>query len=300
MPAAISLQGLTKRYKRVEALNGATFDVASGETFGFLGPNGAGKTTTIRLLLDLLRPTAGRAEIFGLDCRRRSVEVRRKIGYLPGDLTLYGDMTGEEVLVLLARLSGRSGQLARRGSLLDRMELARADLRRKIREYSSGMRRKLGIIQAFQHEPPLLILDEPTDGLDPLMQEAFYVLVKEARDGGATLFISSHVLGEVDRLCDRVVLLREGKVILAGAVEEIRGLVPRSVSIVFDADASAPPPLPERFEIVRIAPRLWQVRVGGELGELLAAAAAFPIRDIQIDTPRLEDIIVSYYRGSAS
>lgn len=297
MPAAISLEGLAKRYGRVEALRGATFDVASGEVFGFLGPNGAGKTTTIRLLLDLLRPTAGRAEIFGLDCRRDSREVRSHLGYLPGDLTLYSDMTGRSLLELLGRLSGRAIDEQQRARLIDRMQLSRNDLGRRIREYSSGMRRKLGIVQAFQHEPELLILDEPTDGLDPLMQEAFYQLVRDAQAGGATLFISSHILAEVERMCGRIALLREGEVILVGAVDEVRRLAPRVVRISFAADTAPPRSLPERFQLVEAAPRAWTLRVQGELGELLGAASGHAIRDIEIETPRLEDVIVSFYRG---
>ena len=297
MQFAISLQSLTKRYGRVEALRGATFDVGAGEVFGFLGPNGAGKTTTIRLLLDLLRPSSGHAEIFGLDCRYKSREARSKIGYLPGDLALYSDMTGRSLLELLGRLSATPVHESKRQKLLDRMQLSAADLGRRIREYSSGMRRKLGIVQAFQHEPQLLILDEPTDGLDPLMQEAFYELVRDTAAAGVTLFISSHILSEVDRMCARIALLREGEVILVGAVEEVRRLAPRVVRIHFARETKAPPALVPRFALVEAAPLLWTFRVQGEIGELLQAAAGHPIRDIEIETPRLEDVIVGFYRG---
>ena len=296
MQSAISLHALTKRYGRVEALRGASFDVQTGEVFGFLGPNGAGKSTTIRCLLDLIRPTSGRAEIFGIDCRRRSRETRARTGYLPGELALYGDMTGAEMLDLLLRLSGASNA-SRRDELLDRLAFAGSDLRRRIREYSTGMRRKIGIVQAMQHDPPLLILDEPTEGLDPLMQEAFYEIVADARRRGTTIFMSSHILSEVDRTCDRIALLRKGEVVLVAPVEEVRKLAPRRVRIAFDAGVPAPPPLPDAFEIEEAAPLLWRVRASGELRELLAAARAHPIRDIEIDTPRLEDVIFRYYGG---
>ncbi|MFZ2491458.1 MAG: ABC transporter ATP-binding protein [Thermoanaerobaculia bacterium] len=296
MSAAISLRSLSKRYGAVHALREVTLEVPEAEVFGFLGPNGAGKTTTIRLLLDLLRPTSGHAEVFGMDCRTRSRETRAAIGYLPGELALYGDMTGSELLDLLARLSGGRVSAVTRRHLLDRMALADADLKRKIREYSSGMRRKLGIVQAFQHEPPLLILDEPTEGLDPLMQEEFYGLVREVHAHGTTAFISSHVLAEVDRMCGRIALLREGEVILTGAVADVRALAPRSVRIHFLEDAIAPRVWPASLQVVEITPRLWHVRTRSELGELLALASAFTIRDLEIESPRLEDVIVGYYR----
>ena len=297
MSAAISLHGLSKRYGRIEALRGASFDVQSGEVFGFLGPNAAGKTTTIRLLLDLIRPTSGNAQVFGMDTQRRSREVRSRVGYLPGELALYGDMTGRETLDLLLRLSGGTTDPSLRNTLLERLALPHSDLRRRVREYSTGMRRKLGIVQAMQHDPPLLILDEPTEGLDPLMQEAFYDVLADARGRGTTVFMSSHILSEVDRTCDRLALLRGGEVVLVATVDDIRRLAPRLVRITFDSDTPPPPLLPDAFEIEEAAPRLWRVRASGELRELVAAASAHAIRDIEIDTPRLEDVVFRYYGG---
>jgi ABC-2 type transport system ATP-binding protein len=194
LPEAIHLERLGKRYGRVEALNDVSLAVEEGQVFGFLGVNGAGKTTTIRILLDLVRPTAGRASVFGRDCQSAGLDVRAQLGYLPGEPGFYGDMTGEATLDLLGRLSRRGVDPSWRRGLLDRLELAAADLRRPIREYSTGMKRKLGIVQAFQADPPLLVLDEPTEGLDPLMQEAFYELLAEVRRRGRTVFMSSHVL----------------------------------------------------------------------------------------------------------
>ena len=178
---AISTAGLAKHYGRLVAVSDLTLEVRAGEVFGFLGLNGAGKTTTIRVLLDLLRPTHGRAWIFGRDCQADGLAVRAGLGYLPGEIGFYTDMTGEETLQLLARLGRKHVDRAYRRRLEDRFEFAPADLSRRLREYSSGMKRKLGIIQAFQADPPLLILDEPTEGLDPLMQEAFYELLTEVK-----------------------------------------------------------------------------------------------------------------------
>ena len=176
-------------------------EVVQGEVLGFLGLNGAGKTTAIRLLLDLLRPTSGKAFIFGHDCWTEGLAARARVGYLPGELGLYPDLTGFEVLDFLAGISRQAVDKRRRQELFDRLELPHSDLRRKLRQYSTGMKRKLGLIQAFQADPPLLILDEPTEGLDPLMQESFYVLLQDAKQKGRTVFMSSHVLSEVERSC---------------------------------------------------------------------------------------------------
>jgi len=208
--SAIRLESLGKRYGRVRALHDVSFEVARGEIFGFLGLNGAGKTTTIRILLDLVRPSAGHAFVFGADCRTQGLTVRSQIGYLPGELGFYGDMSGAATLDFLARLGGHAVDLEWRRLLLDRLKLSASDLDRRIREYSTGMKRKLGLVQALQAQAPLLILDEPTDGLDPLMQEAVYELLAETRRRGRTVFMSSHVLPEVERVCDRIALLRRG------------------------------------------------------------------------------------------
>jgi ABC-2 type transport system ATP-binding protein len=295
----IAIRGLTKHYGRLVAVSDLTLDVHAGEVFGFLGLNGAGKTTTIRVLLDLLRPTAGRAAIFDHDCQADGLAVRAQVGYLPGELGFYNEMTGEETLRLLARLSGRTVETAWRRQLEARFELATADLPRRIREYSSGMRRKLGLIQAFQADPPLLILDEPTEGLDPLMQEAFYDLLAEVRRRGRTVFLSSHILSEVERVCDRVAVLRAGRLALVAGVSEIRGLAPRRVRVTFQS----PVPfrsdlLPAAFEVVDIQPTAWQLHVRGPLGALVEALRVLPVDDIEVHEARLEDIIMKYYRDA--
>ena len=294
----IDVRRLTKRYGRLTAVRHLDLQVRSGETFGFLGLNGAGKTTTIRVLLDLLRPTAGSASVLGHDCQADGRAVRAAIGYLPGELGLYADMTGRQVLDLLDRLSARRAAPGHRRALCDRFTLSEGDLDRRLREYSSGMKRKVGLVQALQSDPPLLILDEPTEGLDPLMQEAFYDLLAEARNRGRTVFMSSHVLSEVGRVCDRIGLLREGELVLAAPVDQVRRLAPRRVQVVFDADV----PPPEMGSLAGLAlssaqARAWAFEVHGPMGPLMARLAGLPVVDLRVDEPRLEDVIIGYYRG---
>jgi len=295
-PPAIRLEGLGKRYGRLTALDGVSLDVRPGEIFGFLGLNGAGKTTTIRILLDLVRPTAGRASVFGLDCRGESLAVRAQIGYLPGELGFYSDMTGTAVLDLLGRLNQRPIDEAWQRELLDRLELASRDLGRRLREYSTGMKRKLGIVQAFQGDAPLLILDEPTDGLDPLMQEAVYDLLAEVRRRGRTVFMSSHVLPEVERVCDRIALLRRGTLALVSTVGDVRRLAARCVRIVFEGDVGPPGEWPDGCEALALTARAWDVRVQGPLGPLVALTAGLPVFDLEVREPHLEDVLKRYYK----
>ncbi len=294
---AIVLNDVTKRYGRTPAVRDLTLEVRGGETFGFLGLNGAGKTTTIRILLDLLRPTAGRASVLGHDCQREGLRVRAAIGYLPGEITFYQDMTGRQVLDLLGRL-GAAPPPDYAQQLLDRFELGAGDLDRRLREYSTGMKRKLGIVQAFQADPPLLILDEPTEGLDPLMQEAFYALLAEVRSRGRTVFMSSHVLSEVERVCDRIAVLRKGQLTLVAPVEQVRHLAPRRVQVIFATDVAAPDPssLVEGVSLVSALPRCWSFTVRGPLGPLLAQVSPMPIADLTVEEPRLEDVVIDYYR----
>jgi ABC-2 type transport system ATP-binding protein len=296
----IAIRGLTKHYGSLVAVSDLTLDVHAGEVFGFLGLNGAGKTTTIRLLLDLLRPTSGRAAIFDHDCQTASLAVRAHVGYLPGELGFYNDMTGEDTLRLLAQLSGSRVNPAWQRQLETRFELAASDLPRRLREYSTGMKRKLGLVQAFQADPPLLILDEPTEGLDPLMQEAFYDLLAECRRRGRTVFLSSHILSEVERVCDRVAVLRAGRLAIVAGVGEIRGLAPRRVRVTF----RSPVPyrsdlLPAPFQVVEVQPTAWQLHVRGPLGLLIETLRAHPIDDIEVHEARLEDIIMKYYRDAS-
>jgi ABC-2 type transport system ATP-binding protein len=294
--APISIRGLTKRYGNVLAVNNLSLEVIQGEILGFLGLNGAGKTTTIRILLDLLRPNSGNAFLLGHDCQADGLRGRRNIGYLPGEMGIYSDLTGREVLDLLAGLNSQLVDRVRRRELQDRLEFADGDLRRRLREYSTGMKRKLGLIQAFQSDPQLLILDEPTEGLDPLMQESFYKLLVDAKQRGRTVFMSSHVLSEVDRVCDRIALIRKGELVLLSGIEELRALAARPVRVLFAEDVSGVPALPGGSQVITADPRSWNLRVEGPLGPLLRAISTLPVRDIEIAEAKLEDVILKYYR----
>jgi ABC-2 type transport system ATP-binding protein len=292
----ISIRGLTKSYGRIMALKNLTLEVREGEVFGFLGLNGAGKTTAIRLLLDLLRPSSGEAFIFGRNCWSEGLHIRERIGYLPGEMGLYLDLTGIETLDFLAGLNRQPVDKVHRQKLCDRLELAQSDLRRRLREYSAGMKRKLGIIQAFQGKPRLLILDEPTDGLDPLMQESFYGLLAETKRDGATVFMSSHVLSEVERVCDRIALLRKGELALLTSVRESRQLAPRRLRVFFSREVPAPASLPPGHELVERTPSLWRLAVTGPLGSTLDLLRELPVSDMEVEEARLEEVVLKYYR----
>src|SRR5262249_15828743 len=261
--------------------------------------NGAGKTTTIRILLDLLRPTSGKAYIFGHDCQADGLQARSLVGYLPGEMGIYSDLAGREVLDFLARLNRQVANRQYRRELQDRLELPDSDLHRKLREYSTGMTRKLGLIQAFQSDPPLLILDEPTEGLDPLMQESFYKLLADVQQRGRTVFMSSHLLSEVQPVFDRVALLRKGELVLLSTVEEIRKMAARRVSVIFTEDVKLHPEFPPGHQIVEILPCRWSLRVEGSLGPLLHLLSTLPVKDIEVEEPRLEDVLIKYYREGA-
>ena len=297
---AIRFDSLAKRYGPVAAVHDVSLEVPQGEIFGFLGLNGAGKTTTIRIVLDLVRPTSGHAFVFGMNCRTSGLAVRAQIGYLPGELGFYGDMTGEATLDVLGRLNDRPIDKRRQGELLDRLQLAPRDLRRKIREYSTGMKRKLGIVQAFQSDAALLILDEPTEGLDPLMQDALYGLLAETRRRGRTVFMSSHVLPEVERVCDRIGLLRQGELVLVSTVDEVRRMAARRVRVTFREIVDvpvleSPGAWPEGCEVLELTPRAWTLRVHGPLGALIAFVSSLPVDDIEVREPHLEEVLKRYY-----
>ena len=305
LPPAIQLERISKTYGSIAAVRDLSLDVAPGEIFGFLGLNGAGKTTSIRILLDLVRPTSGRARVFGIDCHEQSQAARARIGYLPGELGFYGDMTGAATLDVLARLNDAVVDRVRRGELLERMQLASRDLRRKVRDYSTGMKRKLGVVQAFQRDPPLLILDEPTEGLDPLMQDALYELLADTRRRGRTVFMSSHVLSEVERVCDRIGLLRRGELVLVSSVSDVRNMAARLVRVIFREDVDSGlgtigDRLPENCEAIEITAKAWTLRVRGAMGPLLAVLAGFPVEDIEVREPHLEEVLKTYYKDEVS
>ena len=291
--AVISTRGLTKHYGSVRALIDLTLEVRQGEIFGFLGPNGAGKSTTIRTLLGFLHPTGGSASVLGLDVALDSVEIRRRTGYLPGGIALYDSLTGEEVLDYLADLQGREPH--RRADLCDRLEMPGSDLRRKVRDYSRGMRQKLGVIQALQHEPELAILDEPSEGLDPLMQHAFYRLLDDLRSEGRTIFFSSHVLSEVERLCDRVAIIRAGRLMAIHDVDELLARRRRRVMIRWRGAAPPDPgDLPGLEEVQVDGNRITGV-LTGEVSSFVRAIASPNLDDLTIEPASLEEAFLEYY-----
>lgn len=290
---AISLRGLTKDYGRGQGVFDLTLDVNRGEILGFLGPNGAGKTTTMRLLLALATPTAGRMTVLGRDAVRDAQPLRRQVGYLPGDFATYQRLTGTTVLSYFARLHGGIPQRTIT-DLADRFE---AQLDRPIRQLSTGNRQKLGLIQAFMHEPELLILDEPIAGLDPLVQHRFHDLLRSVREAGRTVLLSSHTLSEVDLVADRVAILRAGRLVALGTLEHLRGLAMRRWDIEF-----ADPPDAESFrrlrgmhEVTVTGQRLQLVFAGGT-DDVVKTAARFHVLDIRTRDGDLEDIFLRYYR----
>jgi ABC-2 type transport system ATP-binding protein len=296
---AIETAGLSKTYRGpslrgqgVQALEDLTIEVREGEIFGFLGPNGAGKSTTIRLLLGYLHATAGRASVFGLDVERDALEIRRRVGYLPGGIALYDNMTGQDLLDYLGRLYGHGSP--RRGELLERLELGNAALHRPVRDYSRGMRQKVGIIQALQHDPELAILDEPSEGLDPLMQQAFYAIIEDYRKAGRTVFFSSHILPEVERICDRVAIIRQGRLV---ALEDVTALLSRRRRRVELRVEGAPPDLQRVPGVsdVRVTDGLVTCLLQGDVQPFLQALLGLTVKDLTIRPASLEDAFLEYY-----
>jgi ABC-2 type transport system ATP-binding protein len=291
-PPAIATLVLTKDYGAHRGIFDLDLNIQHGEVFGFLGPNGAGKTTTIKLLMGMIHPTRGTATIFGLDCEREAVAVKRRVGYVPGETPNFGGWRGSEIVAYVAGLRGGvSGAVI--SSLAKRLDL---DLARRHREYSHGNKQKLLLVLALMHRPPLLILDEPTGGLDPLHQQVFYELVREAREGGTTIFLSSHVLSEVEHVCDRVGIVREGNLVTVGTLAELIGVRARRIEIAFAED----PPLAR----LRAVPGLDQLEVSGrrvtgilrgETELLLKAIAGQRVVDLHSREPSLEEIFLSYY-----
>ena len=292
---AIVAERLTKYYGKARGIVDLDLRVEQGEVFGFLGPNGAGKTTTLRLLLDLIRPTSGRALVLGRDSHVDTLAIQARSGYLPGELSLYPTLTGHETLRYLANLRGGVDW----GSVTELSERLDCDLTRKVADLSTGNKRKLGLIQAFMHRPELLILDEPTSGLDPLVQHEFYELVDEARDAGQTVFLSSHVLPEVQRVCDRVAFIREGELIALENVAGLTGRAVREIEVLF----SEPVP-PAAFENVpgvthvtvdgKQATAL-RLTVTGSLDPVVKKLGEFPVLDLTSRLPDLEDVFMTFY-----
>ncbi len=292
MTAVIRTERLTKAYGEHRGIIELDLEVAQGEVFGYLGPNGAGKTTTMRILLDLIRPTSGRAEVFGIETTRDPVAIHRRIGYLPGEFDLYDRLTGAQTITYFANLRGGIDR-AYVDSLVERLDL---DPSRRFKEYSKGNKQKVGLIVALQHRPDLLILDEPTAGLDPLVQQTFFALVSEARTEGRTIFLSSHIIDEVDRTCDRVAIIREGRLVQVDTIEAIRELAFHHVELIFRS-----PVAPAMFEglpgVSDVAAHgdTVTMRVNGPIGAVITAAAQHGLVDVVSREPNLEDVFLAQY-----
>ena len=296
MTAVIETEQLTKYYGSARGIVDVDLTVEQGEVFGFLGPNGAGKTTTIRLLLDLIRPTRGSARVFGLDATREAVAIHRRIGYIPGEFTLYDRLTGKQTLEYFANLRGGVDH-AYQASLIERFEL---DASRRFREYSKGNKQKVGVIIALQHRPELLVLDEPTSGLDPLVQQTFFTTLRDCVADGATVFLSSHILSEVEKSSDRVAIIREGRIVKLDTVEGLRDLAHHQVELRFagPVPASEFEALPGVSDLVA-DDHVLRMRVAGAITPVVQAAARYELLDFVSREPSLEETFLAQYGREA-
>ena len=289
--AVIKTFGLTKYYGKTRGIENLNLEIAQGEIFGFLGPNGAGKTTTIRLLLNLIRSTRGNAQIFGLDTRQNYLEIHQRLGYVPGDVVLYDGMTGSEFLSLMGSFhKGHNGQ--RLHQLQQRFEL---DLSRQTQTYSKGMKQKLVIIQALMNDPELLILDEPTLGLDPLMQRQFYELLLEEKKRGKTIILSSHILPEVERVCDRIGIVRNGHLVDIELVADLKHKKVRRMHLVLSREMTKDELKLERAAIISIKGKHVELKVHDEIPSLLKQLCQLPLEDMSFPEASLEDTFMEFY-----
>ncbi|GBE25883.1 putative ABC transporter ATP-binding protein YbhF [bacterium BMS3Bbin02] len=297
MTAVIEIKNLTKFYGAVRGVEDVDLTVYKGEIFGFLGPNGSGKSTTIRVLVDMLRPTSGSISVFGLDSRADSIEIHRRIGYLPGELAMYDRMTARQMLGFFASIRGLE-DLSEMHTLAERFDL---DLDRPFRSYSSGNRQKVGLVHAFMATPELIILDEPSSALDPLMQQEFYALLGEVKDAGRTVFLSSHVLPEVERVADRVAIIRQGRLVATEHVADLKARARRSLEVTFEEAVPA-----EHFaglsSITDVRPlpdgRSLAFVVVGTMDELVKVIAKYRVRNISSSNGNLEDVFLEFYAES--
>ena len=292
MPAVIRTEKLTKFYGSHRGIVEVDLAVEKGEVFGFLGPNGAGKTTTIRLLLDLIRPSSGKAYVFDIESSADPVAIHRRIGYLPGEFALYDRLTGRQTLEYFGNLRGGVDP-AYQASLIERFDL---DPSRRFREYSKGNKQKVGLVAALQHRPDLLMLDEPTSGLDPLVQQTFFATMREAVRDGATVFLSSHILNEVERSCDRVAIIRDGRLVQVDRVDALRDLAHHQIELRFAGDPPAEQfrALPGVSDVVA-EDHILRLRVQGSITPVVEAAAKAGVVDFLSREPSLEEIFLAQY-----
>jgi len=293
---SIETFALTKYYGRRRGIADLFLQVPRGSIFGFLGPNGAGKTTTIRLLLGFLRPSVGTAVVNGCDIIRHSPHIRRMVGYLPGEVRLFNHLTGAKILRFLAGLRGQQ-DLTHASRLASALDL---DLSVKVRNYSRGMRQKLGLIQAMMHRPNLLILDEPTNSLDPLVQQTVYELLEQfAREGG-TVFFSSHIISEVERICDQVAIVRNGRLVANDTVEKLRRKSLQHVRLVLGGDCRLPQPLPDDLQMIQSQDRQAYFTWKGPMDGLIKYLSAVDVEHLTIEPPSLEEVFLEFYQDNVA
>ena len=297
MTAVIRTEKLAKSYGSHRGIVDVNLEVQQGEVFGFLGPNGAGKTTTIRILLDLIRPTSGKAYVFDIESSADPAAIHRRIGYLPGEFTLYDRLTGAQTLEYFGNLRGGVDK-AYQAELIERFDL---DASRRFKEYSKGNKQKVGLVAALQHKPELLLLDEPTSGLDPLVQQTFFTVLREQVAAGSTVFLSSHVLSEVERSCDRVAIIREGRLVQVDRVDALRDLAHHQVELRFAGD----PPVGEFKGLagvsdVEVEDHLIRLRVLGPITPVVQAAARLGVTDFLSREPSLEETFLAQYGREAA
>jgi ABC-2 type transport system ATP-binding protein len=296
MTAIIQTEKLTKSYGEHRGIIDIDLQVNEGEAFGFLGPNGAGKTTTIRTLLDHIRPTSGRALVFGIETTADPVAIHRRVGYLPGEFTLYDKLTGGQTIEYFANLRGGvDGPY--QADLIARLDV---DPTRKFKEYSKGNKQKIGLIVALQHRPDLLVLDEPTSGLDPLVQQTFYEVIREAKAEGRTIFLSSHILSEVEKTCDRVAIIRDGRLIKVDRVEALRDLAHHQVELRFAGEVpmGAFAALPGVSD-VSTEGNVLRLRVSGPITPVVREASQYELLDFVSREPSLEETFLAMYGHEA-
>ena len=287
----IRTEELTKFYGTSRGIQNIDLSVCSGEVFGFLGPNGAGKTTTIRILLDFVRATSGRALIFGMDAHTYSTRIRSRIGYAPGEYGMYGDMTVLEYLHFLGSLRGDKDQPLRRRLV----ELLDLDTSRRIKSLSHGTKQKLALVQAFMHDPELVILDEPTSGLDPLVQQRFYELILDSKGRGRTIFLSSHILSEVERVCDRVAILKQGRLIALHGISDLKRLRLKTLVVTFEHDLDEAIFQLEGVRRIEKDARTVRLWVDANINGILQVLSQYPIDRISCGEASLEDVFLEYY-----
>jgi ABC-2 type transport system ATP-binding protein len=292
MTAVIELEKLTKSYGSHRGIVDVDLTVNEGEAFGFLGPNGAGKTTTIRTILDHIRPTSGRARVFGIDSTVDPVAIHRRVGYLPGEFQLYDKLTGGQTIAYFAALRGGVDPLYQ-ADLMTRLDV---DPSRRFKEYSKGNKQKIGLIIALQHRPDLLMLDEPTSGLDPLVQQTFYAVIREAKSEGRTIFLSSHILSEVEKTCDRVAIIRDGRLVKVDRTDALRDLAHHQVELRFGGAVPRAEfeNLPGVSDLV-VEDHVLRMRVAGAIAPLVQAAANYQLVDFVSREPSLEETFLAQY-----